>query len=117
MSIEFHRSPTKLADVRRTDEFGSHLSLHKKPMRLSRLASSFMTMSSQQAGATAAPVTSLDLVGAKGEFKRSVAAWRNWIKDGTCQVFFASRDDDSLDEVTHFASDSCRRRDGRVSSR
>jgi hypothetical protein len=30
-----------------------------------------------------APITSLDLSGTKGEFKRSDAKWRNWVKDTT----------------------------------
>lgn len=40
----------------------------------------YSTMSSKGVETTAAPITSLELSGGKGEFQRSVAKWRNWIK-------------------------------------
>ena len=54
-------------------------------MRISRFLQSttslFTTISKSASSMT--PVTSLDLSGTKGEFKRSDAKWRNWVKDTT----------------------------------
>jgi hypothetical protein len=58
-------------------------------MRLSRLVQSTTSLfsavskSNSMSTATIAPVTSLELSGKKGEFQRSDAKWRNWIKDTT----------------------------------
>lgn len=53
-------------------------------------SSSFWTMSynntaAKTVSALVAPATSLDLAGSKGEFTRSDALWRNWIKAGECE--------------------------------
>ena len=60
---------------------------HIFSMRLSRLLHSttslFSSISKNASTDIMAPVTSLDLSGTKGEFKRSDAKWRNWVQDTT----------------------------------